>query len=202
MNKLLLLLSLIIILPNFIFAQSEQQKSQPDLKINDINKEKLYMTLGEALMEPDKVLRLCQGGQNLTTISDDVKMLINLREINLSANNFETVPPVLCSLLKLEDIRLASNNLKTLPKCFADLQNLKSLDLSSNSKLNIQESLEILVKLKNLQTLDLSFNEINNISNIISNFKNLNELDLEGNNFDEKMKNIIQHLLPSVKIHF
>jgi Leucine-rich repeat (LRR) protein len=70
-------------------------------------------------------------------------------------NRIHYLPEKICQLSELRLIDLSANDIDTLPDCFSNLQNLESLDLSYNNSLNIRQSIPVIAKLKNLKELKL-----------------------------------------------
>lgn len=68
----------------------------------------------------------------LTTLSEKLKNLKNLRRLILSENNFTTLPQILVDLTSLIELDLEHNKITELPKNIFNLKNLKILNLSSN----------------------------------------------------------------------
>jgi hypothetical protein len=70
------------------------------------------------------------SGKGLTgSLKGEVRLLTELRELNLSGNKFTGLPSEVGQLSKLEVLNLSNNPLTGLPYELANLKNLKTLDL-------------------------------------------------------------------------
>jgi Leucine-rich repeat (LRR) protein len=163
---------------------------------------KLYLSLNEALTEPEKTYKLCLGGQEISSLPEEITTLIYLQEINLSQNHLESLPESFCNLTNLQELIIPANGLKKLPENFPELINLMRLDISSNPDLNRESELKKIFLLKNLVFLDLSYNNISSLPVNIPEMKKLKELNLAGNNLPEVEKARLTKLLPFVKIYY
>jgi len=117
--------------------------------------------------------------------------LQNLKELNVSANDIQSLPYGLNGLNSLETLNLSNNQINSKEKAsenweiLASIIGLKVLDLSRNHLRGIHTE-----KLKagdfiRLETLNLSYNLVDNQYNLICsrNFQNLRQLDISGNPF-------------------
>ena len=94
--------------------------------------DKTYKDLTVALENPDSVfiLELRQGG--LTEFPSEIFRFKNLRSLNLSANNIDSIPSEIESLSALQEFYFIGNELKVLPNEFANLEELITLGLGMN----------------------------------------------------------------------
>jgi internalin A len=114
-------------------------------------------------------------GKNLSD-SDltDLKLMINLRRLDLTGNEIADVSP-LSKLVNLRELQLNINQITDISP-LSKLVNLQDLYLGFNQITDISP----LSKLVNLQDLDLGYNQITDISPL-SELKNLEVLDVGGN---------------------
>jgi hypothetical protein len=71
---------------------------------------------------------------NIIEIPNSIKKLNNLKDLDLSDNNFETLPDFVCQMDNLESLGLCNNKLKSLPENISGMVNLKDNGgLSSNN---------------------------------------------------------------------
>ena len=84
----------------------------------------------------------------------EIRFLTNLKELNLSGNNFSGLPAEIGQLANLEVLNLANNPLTGLPQELGNLKNLKVLDLRGTQyaaqdlvgiKASLSSSVQILV---------------------------------------------------------
>ncbi len=67
------------------------------------------------------------------SLQGEIRQLQNLKELDLSNNNFTGVPAEIGQLKNLEVLDLSNNNLTGLPQELGNLSNLKVLNLQGNS---------------------------------------------------------------------
>jgi hypothetical protein len=73
---------------------------------------------------------LSLAGKGLTgSLKGEIRLLSELRELNLSGNKFTGLPAEVGQLSKLEVLNLSNNPLTGLPQELGNLKNLKLLDL-------------------------------------------------------------------------
>lgn len=111
-------------------------------------------------------------------IYPNIDIYINLKILNLSQNNLDSLPNEFCKLVKLETFIMSYNNLLYLPDNMSELTSLVTLRLDNNKLCMLPENLH---EVPNLKILDL-YN--NNLYDGPSNL-NLEEVDLAQNYFDE-----------------
>lgn len=89
---------------------------------------------------------------NQVNVPDDIEKFTNLRELDLSQNDLETIPTGLCSLEGLETLNLSSNQIYKIPSEIGCLKGIRDLDLSRN----LFSSLPVEIgDLQNLESLNL-----------------------------------------------
>jgi hypothetical protein len=66
----------------------------------------------------------------------DEKTLLNIKELDLSELELQSLPEEFCNLINLKKLSLHDNRLKSLPENIVQL-NLESLDLSGNDELDL-----------------------------------------------------------------
>ncbi|MEG3971581.1 leucine-rich repeat domain-containing protein [Microcoleus sp. T2B6] len=113
----------------------------------------------------------------LRTLPEELRSLLNLRSIDLSGNRFGKMPELLLEMKQLESLNLVSIGLTEIPDAIGQLSNLTELNLSNNQITSIPE---FIGKLSNLTQLDLSNNHITSIPEVIGKLSNLTQLDLSG----------------------
>lgn len=90
-------------------------------------------------------------------IPKSIKVLRNLKTLNLMGIGLSDLPDELCELESLQELILSGNNLSELPKRFPELKNLKILDLSQNRWNTFPNEIKPLKELVYLNISDCSF---------------------------------------------
>ncbi len=149
----------------------------------DVNSNKWFTNLQDALSEPERVFKLDLSGQGLREIPKEISLLTNLNELRIKDNLITSVGEELAENTRLESIDLSGNQLESID--FNNLSqnalNLKFLILRENSLESIDSSLN---KMKFLSYLDLGGNFIEEIDDDIQ-LKYLKVLVLDNNNLSE-----------------
>ncbi|MCC3504776.1 MULTISPECIES: COR domain-containing protein [unclassified Microcoleus] len=114
----------------------------------------------------------------LSTLPEELRSLINLRSINLSSNPFGKMPELLLEMKQLESLNLTSIDLTEIPEAIGKLPNLTKLDLGSNQITFIPEAI---AQLSHLTQLYLNNNQITFIPEAIAQLSNLTRLNLSDN---------------------
>jgi Leucine-rich repeat (LRR) protein len=148
--------------------------------------EKEYTTLEDALIDPDKVVRLNLENQSNTLFLKQLFKFKNLEYLNLRNTKIKTLPQEINTLNKLKVLDLGDNYISVLPKKFSELRNLTELYLDHEKDIKLAEDFEILSKMQSLRILHL---ENNNITKLPKNFNKLNQIEKLYLN-DNKLKNV------------
>ena len=147
--------------------------------------EKVYTSINEALMFPDKVVILDLSGKKLTKIPDEIFQLKNLKELYLGSiqgidfiivNNIRELPKGLFQLKKLEILDLDSNDIKYIPPEIKSLTNLKILNLRGNPVKKLPPEIKYL---KRLEILDIGFTKIKELPEEFGELKSLKRLHID-----------------------
>ena len=108
----------------------------------------------------------------------EITYLSNLKNLNLSNNNIESLPKEIGNLINLTTLILHHNHLTELPSSFSKLINLESLYLGNNNFVIFPKEI---FKLSNLKTLYFFHNLLQTIPKEIEQLKNLQILHLNQN---------------------
>ncbi|XP_044217848.1 leucine-rich repeat-containing protein 40 [Thunnus albacares] len=125
--------------------------------------------------EQTDLTKLLLSSNQLTQLSDDIRLLPGLSTLDLHDNQLSSLPSALGELQELQQLRLSHNQLRSLPVEVYTLKNLRSLTLQQN----LLESLpEELGQLENLTELDLSNNQLTSLPSTLGRLTCLQKLHL------------------------
>jgi Leucine-rich repeat (LRR) protein len=177
---------------NLIFAQPLDSAS--------LASKPIYISLDEALKNPNQVYRLSLKKQKLKTVPLEIFKLTNLQELDLSKNKISEIPAGIENLTNLTILDISSNNLSTLPVEIAQCTYLKRLVLNRN---NISDLPSSMGNLSHLEYLDLWSNLIVEMPQSFEKLvETLKELDLRVINMNDERQETLRTLLPKTIIHF
>lgn len=127
----------------------------PPLSGMQLQREKWYYSMDEAMRNPDKVYKLSLKGEGLKYFPTEITYFRNLQVLNLSDNKIKEIPSSIGDLKNLEVVILAQNKIRVLPDEMAELDNLVKLYLASNKLVDMPAWVGGLGKLR---LLDLAYN--------------------------------------------
>ena len=183
-KSILLLIGLFFGLSN-LFAQIDSKGST-----------KNFFNLKEALIAPETVVSLDLSNQKI--VLDDVnwELFINLEYLSLKNDDLEIVPDGLSKLKKLKTLDLSGNNFKTLPSTLGGLSKLEVLYMNDEKQFDLENSIETISKMKSLKELHLENDNLKSLPKKFEKMSSLETLYLNDNNFIELPKQImkLQHL--------
>uniref|UniRef100_A0A8P4G0H2 Leucine-rich repeat-containing protein 40 n=1 Tax=Dicentrarchus labrax TaxID=13489 RepID=A0A8P4G0H2_DICLA len=137
--------------------------------------------------EQTDLTKLLLSSNQLTQLSDDIRLLPGLTTLDLHDNQLTSLPSALGELQELQQLRLSHNQLRSLPVEVCTLKNLCSLTLQQN----LLESLpEELGQLENLTELDLSNNHLNDLPSSLGCLICLQKLNLCNNKLSSMPSNV------------
>lgn len=120
----------------------------------------------------------------LTTLPDEIGLLVNLNVLILYSNKISSLPASMANCVSLTKLDLYQNELKVIPNWIGALSSLEVLSLHENEIEEIPPAIEKLTKLK---VLNLSTNRLGEgkdeapLSSSICMLLNLNTLDVSNN---------------------
>jgi Leucine-rich repeat (LRR) protein len=185
---------LFLLLNNTILLHA--QSNQKGLSETNL---KMYLSIEEALLNPDSVRYLSLKHKKLKVIPKEVFLFKNLEVLDLSKNKLEEIPEDIEKLVKLREISVSNNSLSTLPIQIGKLVKLKKIIAFQN---NIALLPTTIGNLANLEIIDLWSNEIETFPEEIKALKQLKFVDLRGIMLTDEQKANIRLLLPNAQIEF
>lgn len=171
-------LALICIFLNFHSSYSQETNTNIETK-------KEYTNVEEALKNPEKVYRLNLGNQKISLTDNDWSKFINLEYLSLQNDHLIEIPLAITNLKTLKILDISGNDFKTLPIEFEKLVNLEELYLNNEKNINLPKTLAVLAQLPNLKTLHLENDNLSKLPEEILAFKNLENLYLNHNKFKQ-----------------
>ncbi|MBX2978013.1 MAG: leucine-rich repeat domain-containing protein [Flavobacteriales bacterium] len=164
-----------------------------------IDSVRTFRSLDRALKNPDEVYRLDLSGTKLKEVPEEVRQLRNLNALDLGNNKIKRLPDWFGELTYMQDLRLARNKLTEVPASICSMVHLKRLDMSRNA---LKALPACIGKLVELVSLDLWSNDLSDFPEELSGMRSLRFLDLRAIQFEQHEMDMIQELLPKVKIWF
>ena len=127
------------------------------------------------------------------------KRALTIKKLDLSRMMLTNTPSTIAQFKNLEELDLSFNEMLEFPTEICKLKNLKKLNLTSN---NIKVVPKCIGKLEKLEYLNLRLNKVEKLPKEITNLKSLNLLVLEGHYLLEGEIELLENILPWVKIDF
>uniref|UniRef100_A0A668TFU1 Leucine rich repeat containing 40 n=1 Tax=Oreochromis aureus TaxID=47969 RepID=A0A668TFU1_OREAU len=125
--------------------------------------------------EQTDLTKLLLSSNQITLLSDDIRLLSGLTTLDLHDNQLSSLPSALGELQNLQQLRLSHNQLHSLPVEMCTLKNLRSLTLQQNLLENLPEDLGQLV---NLTELDVSSNQLKSLPSSFGGLVSLQKVNL------------------------
>ncbi|MCS6821973.1 MAG: leucine-rich repeat domain-containing protein [Microscillaceae bacterium] len=150
------------------------------LSESELNEQKWFYSLEEALKEPEKVYKLSLTNPNrkLKSLSPEIAKLVNLQKLYLYNNDLTNLPNEITTFRNLQLLDVSNNKLTKLPDNIGNLTNLQVLIATNNQLTLIPESIG---NLRNLKVLKLGQNQLSTLPYEIGNLINLQDLDFSSN---------------------
>lgn len=155
MKRQLLIFALLISATFTVSAQSAD--SLRLLNEIELQQQKWYYSMEEALMNPDQVYKLSLTDQKIKVLPVEFAQFKNLQILTISNCKLRVLPAEFGELHHLQRVSLYKNKLRELPVELRNLKNLQVLYLGRNKLTTIPMWVGGLGKLRRL---DLTFNPI------------------------------------------
>lgn len=193
---LLVILSFISINVNAQFIYGFKYLEKDTTRLDTIYE---FVSLEDALKNPDKVVRLNLSKQKLSEFPEDIFKFKNLEVLIMKKNKLKSIPSKIKSLDKLQFLDLEKNKLDSLPIELGELSNLKALIAGSNKLGELPMELH---KLSQLKLIDIWGNPIDNLPVEFESLKNtLVELNMQSIFLNQEKADAIYELLPNTDVH-
>ena len=162
---------------------------------------KVYTSIEEALLEPERVYRLrLTKLANRDSLPEELFQLTELRELTVKGCRLCIVNQNISKLQRLQILNLDKNKLLRLPESIGELQDLRLLVISRNILETFPESIS---KLKCLTTIDAWDNPLYVLPESIAALqKTLKTLDLRQIPLTKSEYEAMETLLPETEILF
>jgi hypothetical protein len=160
-------------------------KEIPNEIYNLLNLEVLKLSYNKIKKLPNEInnlqkLKYLDLSNNKLENINEIEILINLRDLNLSNNLITDISYKIENLINLETLNLSHNSIKRLPNEIGNLINLKKLFLNNNK---LKFLFDTIGNLTNLQYLMIRNNDLCDLPVSIGNNINLLHIDAIYNNF-------------------
>jgi Leucine-rich repeat (LRR) protein len=172
----------------FLLIVSQITLGQTTIDSDKIKKE--YTSLEEALKNPEKVYNLNLSNQNVTIPKDAWSKFVNLEVLSFKNDHLKEIPMEIGFLKNLKVLDLSGNDFTSLPKSFSELNHLEELFLNDEKYLQFDKNKKTLNLPKNLRILHLEDDNLNYLPKEVYELKNLESLFLNHNNFIEVPKDL------------
>lgn len=129
----------------------------PVLNSIQIERQKWFYSMDEAMRQPEKVYKLSLSHEKLKAFPYDISRFKNLQVLNLSHNKIKEVPAQIADLPNLQVLILTNNKIRTLADEMSELENLEVIYLGNNKLAAMPGWIGGLSKLRKL---DLSYNQL------------------------------------------
>ncbi|XP_056131788.1 leucine-rich repeat-containing protein 40 isoform X2 [Lampris incognitus] len=173
---------------NLSFGGSDRWWEQTDL-VKLLLASNQLTTLSEDIRLLPGLTTLDLHDNQLSTLPSSLEELKQLQQLRLSHNQLSVLPVEVCSLKNLHTLTLQKNLLETLPEELGQLDNLTELDLSNNCLVTIPSTLGHLIC---LQRLDLSHNRLTSLPDSLAQLASVKQLDCSNNQLNDMPASLSQ----------
>lgn len=158
--------------------------------IDSLKVKKEFTSLEEALKNPEKVYNLNLSNQNVAIPKEAWSKFINLEILSFKNDHLKEIPQEIGFLKNLKVLDLSGNDFTSLPKSFSELDHLEELFLNDDKNLQFDKNKKTLNLPINLRILHLEQDNLNNLPKEVYELKKLESLFLNNNNFIEVPKDL------------
>lgn len=144
-----------------------------------------FKTLEEALKAPEKVYRLNLSGQDVNIPDETWAKFTKLEFLSLKNDHLREIPQGIGFLSNLKTLDLSGNDFVSLPKSFKNLKSLEEIFLNDEKKFVLDKSIPVLKTLPSLRIMHLENDALLKLPKSFSKMTQLESLYLNNNRFLE-----------------
>ena len=188
----------VFLIINILLLSSFDTQAQL-LSREELDSQKLYTSLEEALKEPDQVYRLALKRLKKTdSLPDEIFLLKKLQELSVTKSKLQVINKNISQLTDLQYLNVDNNRLVKLPDEIAALVHLKKLVISRNVIYKLPETIG---KMTALQEITAWGNDLYSLpESITALWETLKKLDLRQISFRKHEIEKIESQLPKTQI--
>ncbi|HWY98626.1 MAG TPA: hypothetical protein VNY36_06050 [Bacteroidia bacterium] len=158
-----------------------------------------YTSIGDAKVEPDKVIKLVLSKHKLTEVPEEIRQFKNIQCLDLSKNKIKKLPLWIGELSSLQMLILSHNDIDTLPPQIGKLTNLKWFVMNRTPLDAIPDAIG---GLTNLRYLDMWGDNIGYFPSALNKLVNLKYFDVRDILINDEEQAIIKSYLPNTTVYF
>jgi Leucine-rich repeat (LRR) protein len=188
----------VFLIINILLCCSFSLKAQ-QLSKQELDRQKLFTSLEEALREPDNVYRLAlKRLKRNDSLPEKIFLLTKLQELTVTKSKLQTINKNIVQLTNLQYLNLDHNHLVKLPDELTELIHLKKLIISRNMIYKLPETIGNMTVLYEIVAWG---NELYSLPESITALsETLQKLDLRQISFRRNEIEKIESQLPKTKI--
>lgn len=167
----------------FIILSAVLISSFAQTKAEGVLKAKEYNSIEEALKSPEQVYRLNLSNQTINLSSDVWSKFTRLEYLSLKNDHLTDIPEEIGLLPNLKTLDLSGNDFVSLPKSFRNLTNLEEIFLNDEKRFVLDKNIFILKDLPRLRIVHLENDSLRSLPRSFSKLNQLEFLYLNNNQF-------------------
>lgn len=173
--------------------------SAQSLSKDQIDTCRVFKSMEEALVHPEKVYVLDLKKSKLKVVPDGLEKLVNLNKLVLSKNKLDKLPESITKLPHLQIIDISKNNFDVLPAQICRCTGLIELNMSVN---NIEGFPACIGNLSKLEYIDAFSNNLMVFPPEMAQLTQLREMDLRVISIPDEIQKKVYEMLPNTKLRF
>jgi len=147
--------------------------------------QKEYQNIDSAIAHSSEVYRLNLSNQDFSVPDSVWSIFTNLEYLSLKNDHLKEVPDGLLALKTLKVLDLSGNDFVSLPSAFSQLVNLEELYLNDEKFFKFDQSIPILSQLPKLKSLHVEGDHLTALPKDIHKLSHLEALYLNNNEFKQ-----------------